>query len=103
MTHPVQAISPITQADPLEGAAALSQTPSLTGASFGQMLSQGVEQVNTELLQAEAVTRAFATGEDIPIHQVTYAIEHARLSFELLSQVRTRLVEGYQELLRMQI
>ncbi len=103
MSTPVQAIPAVTQVDPLVNASAASPVAPLTGADFGQMLAQGVAQVNTELLQAEAVTRAFATGEDIPIHQVTYAIEHARLSFELLSQVRTRLVEGYQELLRMQI
>lgn len=103
MNTPVQAIPAITQVDPLVNASTASPAAPVTGAGFGQMLAQGVDQVNTELLQAEAVTRAFATGEDIPIHQVTYAIEHARLSFELLSQVRTRLVEGYQELLRMQI
>lgn len=103
MNAPIQAIQSITQTAPLEATSGSTLAAPLTGQDFGQMLAQGVEKVNTELLQAEATTRAFALGEDIPIHQVTYAIEHARLSFELLSQVRTRLVEGYQELLRMQI
>lgn len=83
-----------------EGAAAL---PHLTGASFTQMMANGVEQTNAKLLEADRLTQAFALGEDIPVHQVTFALEQARLSFELMNQVRTRLVESYQEILRMQV
>lgn len=75
----------------------------LTGASFTRMMSEGIEQTNVQLLEADRMTRAFALGEDIPVHQVTFALEQARLSFELMNQVRTRLVESYQEILRMQV
>lgn len=73
------------------------------GTGFTQMLSEGVERANTQLLEADRLTRAFALGDDIPVHQVTFALEQARLSFELVSQVRTRLIESYQEILRMQV
>jgi flagellar hook-basal body complex protein FliE len=75
----------------------------VTGSSFTRMMSEGIEQTNAKLLEADQLTRAFALGEDIPIHQVTFALEQARLSFELMNQVRTRLVESYQEILRMQV
>jgi flagellar hook-basal body complex protein FliE len=39
----------------------------------------------------------------VPLHQVTYALEEARLSVELAMQVRTRLVESYRELMNMSI
>lgn len=71
--------------------------------SFTAMMSDGIEQTNTRLLEASQLTRAFAVGQDIPVHQVTFALEQARLSFELMNQVRTRLVESYQEILRMQV
>lgn len=73
------------------------------GVSFTRMMSEGIEQTNTRLLEADQMTRAFALGEDMPVHQVTFALEQARLSFELMNQVRTRLVESYQEILRMQV
>lgn len=73
------------------------------GVGFTQMLSDGIEKTNAQLLEADRMTRAFALGEDIPVHQVTFALEQARLSFELMSQVRTRLIESYQEILRMQV
>lgn len=77
--------------------------PSITGLSFTRLLTDGIEKTNAQLLEADRLTRAFALGEDIPVHQVTFALEQARLSFELMSQVRTRLIESYQEILRMQV
>lgn len=74
-----------------------------TGLSFTRMMSEGIEQTNAKLIEADRLTRAFALGEDVPVHQVTFALEQARLSFELMNQVRTRLVESYQEILRMQV
>lgn len=74
-----------------------------TGTSFSRMMSDGIEQVNAQLLDADQMTRAFALGADVPVHQATFALEQARLSFELMNQVRTRLVESYQEILRMQV
>lgn len=101
MTHAIDPIAlnalSAVQTDPSAAA-----TPA-TGASFTRMMSEGIEQTNAQLLEADRMTRAFALGEDIPVHQVTFALEQARLSFELMSQVRTRLVESYQEILRMQV
>lgn len=101
MTAPIDpvalsALAPV-MADP---ASVSTQTP---GVSFTRMMSEGIEQTNDRLLEADRLTRAFALGEDMPVHQVTFALEQARLSFELMNQVRTRLVESYQEILRMQV
>jgi len=74
-----------------------------SGASFADLLMSGIEEVDSQLTQAEGAVRAFVVDDSIPVHQVTYALEHARLSFELMMQVRARLVEGYQELMRMQL
>ena len=103
MTIPIQGVSSITSLNVVDANISPGLTGPASGTSFGQMLTHGVERVNANLLEAESVTRAFAVGEDIPVHQVTFAIEQARLSLELLSQVRTRLVEGFQEILRMQV
>ena len=45
----------------------------------------------------------FAVDDSLPVHRVTYALEEARLSFELMLQVRNRLLEGTQQLLNMQL
>ena len=72
-------------------------------ASFGRMLADGVDAVNQKLVAADDVATAFALDDSVPLHQVTYALEEARLSFELAMQVRARLVEAYQDLSKMQL
>src|SRR5690349_17050183 len=74
-----------------------------TGLSFSNLISGGLEQVNSKVAHADAMVSAFALDDSIPVHQVTYALEQARLSVELMMQVRSRLLEGYQEVLRMQL
>lgn len=69
--------------------------------SFGDMLTTGLSQVEQRLATADAAVQAFALDDSVPLHQVTFALEEARLAMELMLQVRSRLVEGYQELMRM--
>ena len=52
---------------------------------------------------ADELVRQFALDDSVPVHQVTIALEEARLSIELATQVRTRLVETYRELMNMQL
>lgn len=74
-----------------------------SGASFSQMLMQGIETVNQRVANADSMVRAFAVDDNIPLHQVTFALEQARLSVELMMQVRARLVESYQRMMEMQL
>lgn len=73
------------------------------GVSFQSLLSNGFNGMEHRLAMADSMVRRFALGEDIPVHQVTFALEEARLSVELALQVRSRLVEGYRELMNMQL
>ncbi len=70
---------------------------------FGALLMQGLQQVDAKLTHADALSRRFAVDDSIPVHQVTMALEEARLAVELAVQVRTRLLDGYRELMSMQL
>ena len=43
------------------------------------------------------------SGENVPLHQVMIATEEASVSFQLMVEVRNKLLEAYQELMRMQV
>lgn len=73
------------------------------GASFSDILAAGVKQVDAKLSTADSLVRQFALDDSIPVHQVTFALEEARLSVEMAMQVRARLVEGYRDLMNMQL
>jgi flagellar hook-basal body complex protein FliE len=49
------------------------------------------------------MVRAFALDDSVPVHQVTVALEQARLSVELALQVRERLVDGFREIMNTQL
>ena len=103
----VGAVAPAT-AEPLLtrlGPALLpdAATAGASGASFGQILAEGMRHVEGKVADADKLVRRFAIDDSVPLHQVTYALEEARLAVELAMQVRTRLVESYRELMNMQL
>lgn len=71
--------------------------------SFSQYLKKAVDSANEAQIKADEETNKLITGEAQDIHQVMIAAEEARLKLELVMQVRTKLVESYQEISRMQI
>lgn len=72
-------------------------------APFSQRLTAEIESVNSKLVAAEAGLRDLAAGKQGNLHHVMLGLEDARLSFQLLAQVRNKALEAYQDLLRMQI
>jgi flagellar hook-basal body complex protein FliE len=92
LAPPIQALPP-----------ALSTRP-VAGTAFSNLLTQGIDAVNDKVIDANNAVRAFTLDDSaMPVHQVTYALSQAQLSLELMMQVRTRLVEGYQQLMNMQL
>lgn len=74
-----------------------------TQPSFADIISQGIDATATKLAEADRLLARAAIDDSIPLHQVTYALEQARVSFELMIQVRNRLVEASQQMMNMQL
>jgi flagellar hook-basal body complex protein FliE len=84
------------------------QPAALPGASgapgdFASWLTQSLDGVNQQLVQADHGLQSLATGEAQNLHQVMISLEQARVGIQLLAQVRNRLLDAYQEILRMQV
>ena len=73
------------------------------GKSFGEMLGSALEEVNQAQLKADGMAKKFLIGEVQDIHQVTIAMEEARLMMQMAVEVRNKIVEAYQEISRMQV
>lgn len=71
--------------------------------NFSSLLAGGLNAMQAKIERADELVRRFALDDSVPVHQVTYALEEARLSVELAMQVRSRLVEGYRDLMNMQL
>lgn len=70
---------------------------------FGEIFTQGLNQVNRSLVATQTDLQRLATGEARDLHQVMIKLEESRLSFQLMMQVRNRLLEAYQDVMKMQI
>lgn len=75
----------------------------VSGNGFGDILSNMVGDVEAKVDAANELVREFAVDDNVPVHKVTFALEEARLSVEMMMQVRTRLVEGYRQIMNMQM
>jgi flagellar hook-basal body complex protein FliE len=90
-------------AGPVPGAAGPGGAAAAGGASFGQVLKDALAQVNSLQQEADAAIQDLAVGGKATLHDTMLAVQKAELSFKLMMQVRNKIVEAYQEVLRMQV
>lgn len=82
-------------------AAAPSRVDGKGGPGFGETLRQALGQVNALQQGADRAARAFSVGESRDVAGTLIAIEKANLGFQLTMQIRNKLLEAYQEIIRM--
>lgn len=73
------------------------------GGGFAAVLKSSLAEVNAMQAKADEAITALATGEKTSLHDTMIAMEQADVSFRLMMQVRNKIVEAYQEILRMQV
>ena len=73
------------------------------GDSFSNVLGRMVQEVNTQQNVASDTVAALQSGQNVSLHQAVIAMEEANVSFQLMVEVRNRLLESYQEIMRMQL
>lgn len=84
----------------------ISTTPSTANtqqAGFGKMFEQLVSSVDAKETEAQAITRDVLLGKNDQVHQSMIAMQEAGVAFQLMVQVRNKVVESYQELMRMPV
>jgi flagellar hook-basal body complex protein FliE len=92
----------------VEGPSPLSQPNEITpgqstGDSFGNVLGKLISDVNAKQNAATAAVDGLQSGQAVPLHQTVIAMEEANVSFQLMVEVRNKLLDSYQEMMRMQI
>ncbi len=70
---------------------------------FEDMLKESLEKVNALQGEADKNIEGLAAGKGGDLHNTMIAIEKADLSFNLMVQVRNKLLAAYEEIMRMQV
>jgi|HubBroStandDraft_6_1064221.scaffolds.fasta_scaffold384277_1 flagellar hook-basal body complex protein FliE len=76
---------------------------STSGASFGDILSGAIGQVEGAHNDANQSVARFLSGEGDDLHSTILASQRADLEFQMFMQVRNKVVSAYQEVMRMQM
>lgn len=79
------------------------ETQGVSGSSFSDVLTGMVREVSAKQAAAGDAVEGVLSGQNVPLHQAMIAMEEASVSFQLMVEVRNKLLESYQELMRMQI
>lgn len=70
---------------------------------FAQLVSDGLGSVNRQMVGSQQDLQRLALGDVQNLHQIMIQLEESRISFQLMMQVRTRLLEAYQDVMKMPI
>jgi len=74
-----------------------------TAGTFANMLNGLLDGQRTANTNANEAITQLATGEAQDLHSVSLAVAQAELSFRMILEMRNRLTEAYQEVMRMQV
>ena len=74
-----------------------------TEKSFGEFLTESLRQVDDLQKGADAAVEQMAKGDGPGIQEAMIAIEKADVAFKLMMEVRQKILDAYQEVIRMQM
>lgn len=78
-------------------------TPYEAQQSFASVLKDSINSVNDTQVQSDLLTQKMANGEDVDLHTVMIAAQKANITLSATLEIRNKVVEAYQEIMRMNI
>jgi flagellar hook-basal body complex protein FliE len=80
-----------------------NKVPSGDAEDFGDFLTKAIKDIDNLQKQAGESQDKLVRGEAAELHQVMIAAEKAGISFDLLLEIRKKLLDAYQEIIRMPV
>ncbi|WP_033829226.1 flagellar hook-basal body complex protein FliE [Bacillus andreraoultii] len=100
------AINPVNFNDaiqPLKTNNTNTVTPHKTQSTFSNFLKDAINEVNETQINSDQLTEKLALGENVNLHDVMIASQKATITLQTTMEVRNKVVEAYQEIMRMQV
>lgn len=81
----------------------VQKTPFEAQQSFSSMLNDAIHQVDRAQYTSDTMTAKLIKGEDVDLHNVMIAAQKASIALNATVEVRNKVVEAYQEIIRMPV
>jgi flagellar hook-basal body complex protein FliE len=85
------------------GLTAVGGQPASGPASFGNVIQRFIQDTNAQQVQADQSVELLATGQSDSVHETMLALTKADLSLRVFMEVRNKVIDAYQEVMRMQL
>lgn len=79
------------------------EAPEGQGKSFGEIMNSAIDEVSRVQQEADRAVRQLAAGKEKDIHNTMIALEKAEVSFQLMLQVRNKIISAYETIMRMNV
>ena len=79
------------------------QTTDGSSSPFSEFVKRSLADVNRQVVDADQAANDLATGKNQDIHNTMISMQKAEISFELVMQIRNKLMSAYDEIRRMSI
>nr|WP_246484006.1 flagellar hook-basal body complex protein FliE [Heyndrickxia vini] len=70
---------------------------------FSDLLKKSINDVNQSQIDSDILTEKMAKGENVDLHQVMITAQKASITLQAALEIRNKVVEAYQETMRMQV
>jgi flagellar hook-basal body complex protein FliE len=77
--------------------------PQEQGASFKDTLNGFIKDVNSMQVKADESIEKMAAGEITDVHQVMSTVEEANVAFNMMMEIRNKVIDAYQEVMRIRL
>ncbi len=92
---------------PIHGQGRIEKTqgvnPPEKGPSFRETLQGFLKDVNTMQVKADQSIEKMAAGEITDVHQVMSTVEEANVAFNMMMEIRNKVMDAYQEVMRIRL
>jgi flagellar hook-basal body complex protein FliE len=85
------------------GVSGIGERPATGGEAFGKLVQRFVNDTNNQQLSADIAVEQLATGQSDSVHETMLALTKADLSLRLFMEVRNKVIDAYQDVMRMQL
>jgi len=102
MSNMISGLPTVPVAQPASKPLTAPATGSGEGAGFGDLLRSAIDQVEQLHTEAQQQAAGMIGGNNQDLHNVMIAVEKADIAFQLMMQVRNKIVNAYEEISRMQ-
>jgi flagellar hook-basal body complex protein FliE len=99
----LQRTNPLQQLQDFESKVGRSAAGGENGPSFKDLLGQALADVDQAHKASDKQIESVLAGDVQDVHSAMIAMQKADLSFQMMMQVRNKLVEAYHEVMRMQV